>query len=218
MLEQVAGTEQSAWVELELHRAHHAQLHRGELQRQPPTLDLPDPMLRRDGAAEGDDMTQRRLDDRFHARELLSIAGDEVLMRMAVPRVTIDHGLPDPGTFGEATRLANRFLESPVRDGPIRRHPSTARWSIAISTLDHGGGHAMTQPACVPERGRAVVHEDVALRGPVSLGEREPALERDLTPRGGGLLQIHQRTGTLGPPSRALRCARDVQREAVEIL
>src|SRR5690348_2890352 len=49
--EQVAGGEPCAGIQLTLDRAHHTQLHRRELERKPTTFDLPDAMLRGDGAA-----------------------------------------------------------------------------------------------------------------------------------------------------------------------
>src|SRR5690348_8290942 len=50
-LEEITRREHAARVELALDRAHHPELQRRELQRQPTPLQLTDAMLGRDGAA-----------------------------------------------------------------------------------------------------------------------------------------------------------------------
>src|SRR5690348_13485204 len=218
MFEQVAGSEQHLGIELALHRLHHPELHRRELQRQPAALDLPCPVLRRDRAAECDHVAQRRLDDLLHARQLGGVARDEILVRVAVAGVAVDDGLPDAGMLRETARLADRFLQPSIRHRPIGGDPAASCRTMTIAALDHRRWHAMAQPPSVAQRGRAVVHDDVALGGTLAFGEPQPAVEWDVAPSSCCLLEIHQGTCPSGPPRGVLRRAGDVERERVKIL
>src|SRR5919198_840376 len=119
-LEQIAGCQHPGGIELTLHRAHHTELHRRELQGKPTSLELSDAMLGGDRAAARDDVMQCVFDDLLDARELGGVASNEILVRMSVAGVTVNHRLLDARAGGKASRFGNGVSEPSIRYCPIR--------------------------------------------------------------------------------------------------
>src|SRR5205085_12690335 len=115
----VPWRKQAIWIEFPLYCPHHRDLQRVHLQREPSPLDLSDSMFCGDRSSECDDVPQSLLYRLFYGSEFLPVPRHEILVRVAIPGVTVDYRLGKAVLRGNSTCSLYRVAKFRVRNSPI---------------------------------------------------------------------------------------------------
>src|SRR5690348_11783025 len=132
-----------------------------QLQREPSALDLPDAVLRGNGSSERDDGAQCLLDHTFDARQLVRVAGHEVLMRMTIPCMTVCHRLFDGCVVRETSRDVYRFCQTTVRHRPVGGDLATTCTAKRCAAFVHRRRDSVAHAARVAQSTLPIEYEHV---------------------------------------------------------
>src|SRR5438105_12210346 len=134
-------------------------------------------MLGGDGATEGEHGMERLLDRKVHSRQLVGVAGDEVLMRMTVPGVAINDGYRSAMLGDGIGGVLESDGEPLVRHRPVGGNLATAKGTPRRARFIHRRRYCMAQSSRLAKRGPGVGDANVIAQAVMHLDEREPVVE-----------------------------------------
>src|SRR5690349_6196220 len=100
-------------------------------------------MLGSDGPTQREDMLQRLLHDCFYGSKLGRIASDEVLMRVAISGMTVNHGWWDACFASDSSSRRDCFRKTSVWHRPVSGYLPAARVALSAASFVHRGRNAV---------------------------------------------------------------------------